>query len=421
MNQRFSISLACLVLAGCQSLYQHDDEPFDRFKAIEGVNTPVFQQKGHEQENFYDYDKRVEAYLEQRLKPAYDASGGLYFQNELSLQEKIKESSPREIMPICKSDERPLGILMFHGLFKDSRDLYQVAAHIHAKRPCTWIRMPLMMGHGSVPGDTLFINAIEDWYEPSKRLYDDFVNEPGVQSVALAGFSTGTLLATHIAQNAKKNNEVMPSSLVLMALPLRMQNEYKFQIVQWLQYLKPYMGQGKDDYPWVYDSATYSVITEFNALRQAVLANNQSLDVPTLLFWVQDDDVIDIYKTTNQACTMFSSLNATIYHTNDIPTLNDCDEKYVSLVPEKVSESIQSYSHSSMVNPLDDAWYDDDVYFCDGDMIDIYGNTNGMACHEIKSFTKSGTMDVENAMIHLLKNPHFDEMIDEMVDHLNAV
>ena len=132
------ISLACLVLAGCQSLYQHDDEPFDRFKAIEGVNTPVFQQKGHEQENFYDYDKRVEAYLKQRLKPAYDLSGGLYFQMSC-LQEKIKESSPREIMPICKSDERPLGILMFHGLFKDSRDLYQVAAHIHAKRPCTWI------------------------------------------------------------------------------------------------------------------------------------------------------------------------------------------------------------------------------------------------------------------------------------------
>ena len=423
MFRCFALSITCLVLAGCQSLFQHENKPFDRYKALEGVNTPVFQQQGFEQESFYDYDQRVETYLERRLKPAFDSSDGFYYQNKLSLEEKIRESSPREIKPICKAGERPLGILMFHGLFKDARDLYQIAAHVHAKRPCTWIRMPLMMGHGSVPGDTLFIDAIEDWYQPSKRLYDDFVQEPDVDSVVLAGFSTGALLAVHIAQNAKMNNDRMPASLLLLSLPLRMQQEFRLNTARWLQYWTPYIYQGKDDFPWLYDSSTYSIFAQFNALRQAVLHDNQIIDVSTYAFWVQDDDVIDIRETTKHACTMFPSLNATIYYTgNAVPTIpNNCDSKHISFMPSKVDDTIQSYSHTAIVNPMDDHWYDDEVYFCDNGFMDIYGSTYDRACHEIKIFIKSATMDVENGMIHLLKNPHFDEMIDEMVDHLSGV
>ncbi|MGC6404561.1 MAG: serine aminopeptidase domain-containing protein [Candidatus Comchoanobacterales bacterium] len=420
-----AIVLLASIFQGCHSLEQKKDEPFDRFAFSSEKTFPTFRESGFPSESFESYDQRVQSYIKSRVGPWYESLGKSPYYNKLSLADKIKYSSPRELKPICLPNQQPKGMILFHGLFKDANDLFQIASHIHQQEPCTWILMPLMAGHGTVPGDTIHLDAKTDWYLPAKRLLHYVQQEQNLSSITLLGYSAGGAIVMALADQFNQSSPEQdkqhhqPHKVILLSPALKVQQPFLLKATTIVRHFLTYGGKGDDDFSFSYDSYTYDIYAEFDgllSLMDDVLKNSPPMQAQ--VFIDIQDKTVDAEKTINYICEHSERTEGLVF-ASEGHALNFENCKGHNIITEPYLDGFEAYGHINLINPLDDPWYTTDAFYCYDGFLDLYGKQFDTHCDELMTWTKSHSFDYDDKKLMSLRNPHFDRMIRSMLEFMN--
>lgn len=373
-------------------------------------------QKG---DKFIDYQNKVRNYMRKRLKPLYKNGKSPYIGN-LTLEQKVKLSSPLEFKPQkCKPNQKPTGLLMMHGLKKDSYNLSHVAQSIRKNHPCSLIRLPLLTGHGTVPGDSLSV-SYKDWIKLSQLAVNSFEGE--VNGLYLVGYSTGGALAVKLLELLKNNKaRIKIKGVILFSPGFKSTNKFSF-LAPVLPYFKNYMIKPNPHHPFRYSTVSYNLYKQVYNLMNS-LSNDIISDIPLIVFSSDIDKTVDVNATINYFCKNSSNKNKKLIlfksEKNKSPSLR-CKENIeeIDITKNHSYKKIHSFSHANIVNPPYDKYFNHTTYYCGNkENLNKLGKLklNQRDClNFLKEATFSYEHDAENKILRSTINPLFDEMINKI-------
>ncbi len=231
------------------------------------------------------------------------------FGDDYSFDDVVNRISlPYELQPIegsCPADEKPVGILIMHGLFGTPGSMRSLADSLHNAVPCSLIRATLMSGHGTVPADALE-TRYQEWQKMTAYAVHSFTGD--VSDLFLVGFSTGAPLIIDYVQNPDRFNAFKSapqiSGSIFMA-PAFSLPRYD-HLASYLKKLTPYLMIGKDENPYRYESIPVNLGDQVVLLSE-VPDYDQKISFPVMVVMSEDDNVIDFNGVRDYFCRSFTS------------------------------------------------------------------------------------------------------------------
>ncbi|HJN37677.1 MAG TPA: hypothetical protein QF353_02755 [Gammaproteobacteria bacterium] len=221
-----------------------------------------------------------------------------------SLKQIIENIAPFEIPPIPenltkKSKGHRIGFIFFHGLGNTAYDFKIMAAELHKHYPQSLMRAPMYSGHGTVIADSLDV-TFEEW----KKIANYTISSMNdlVDDLFLVGYSTGgALILDYInAHPQKDSSHPKIKGLVLFNPAIAAKNDL-IRFTPYLTLIKPYYDIAADLSPYIYESWTSNLLSEFYQLINN-FANLKPNTIPTLIALSSDDITTDSNETFRYFC-----------------------------------------------------------------------------------------------------------------------
>jgi esterase/lipase len=317
--------------------------------------------------------------------------------NSTQASKIIEANSPFEWRPY-QSERYQRGVLLVHGLFDCPFRMRDMAAHF--LKQGFLVRAILLPGHGTVPGDLLYVHR-NDWLDTLENaitstaaIVDDFY---------LCGFSLGAALSLLKWQQAKNLR-----GMILFAPGLKSRNPKApltkiFRLFTWIsKKAKWYQISKQIDYTKYnshsYNPAyqTYMVMKEASKIRTTV---------PLFFIASEDDETID----TNHVIDFFKQQpnpqNRMILYTKNPSKHHANIEERCSVYPER---NIIDFSHTCIPVSPNNAYLGEH-----GELLDFshYHNEDEQKHKEIRIGAITANNLLHFTMQRLSYNPDFDHMV----------
>ena len=239
----------------------------------------------------------------------------------------IEANAPFEWRPYS-SDRYERGILLVHGLYDCPSSLRDIGAHF--LKQGYLVRSILLPGHGTVPGDLLYIHR-KDWLDTvvnaiasTSAIVDDFY---------IAAFSLGGALSLLESQKAKNLRAMM---LIAPGLKPRYRKAHLvkiFRLFTWISKKAKWYQISKQTNYTKYNSHSYNPAYQAYELMQA--AAKVRTDIPLFFVVSDDDETIDTDYTLRYFEQQTNPHNQMILYTkNPIADKNPRIEQRSSVYPE---------------------------------------------------------------------------------------
>lgn len=340
----------------------------------------------------------------------------------------INANSPSEWIPENPEAINPKtgrihnGILLIHGLLDSASSLKSIADHF--KKLNFLVRVLLLPGHGTRPGDLLNIHYSE-WLKATQFGIDSFSDE--VDNLYLAGFSTGGSIAIHHAlHDPRINGLYLFSPAIKIALYKTILNA-SIKIVRdlltrifprfhWL-IIKP-----DNDYA-KYESLTFNAGVQLYYLSKNIrtLWQRKKLTIPVFIGVSLDDEVVNQYTTLKFFLTTTNPCNRLIVYTTHSLTFDD--PRIIVINSAIPKQRIVNFSHICVAVAPNHPHYGQ--Y---GDYHPFYNPIKVYGCWFKNNATQEihyGAINFKNvrhySMARLSYNPYFSEMTKSMDEFLKSI
>lgn len=321
----------------------------------------------------------------------------------------------------CGTASDDKGLFLVHGL-GDSPYFFRELAAILCKKGLR-VRVMLLPGHGSKPGDMLSV-SYEQWQSETDFQLEQFSSS--VEQLYVGGFSTGANLTTISAFDRNDINGIIHFS------PAFKSRFFVSKLAPYIDTLYPWPNVEAEDNPSRYNS---TAMPGFAAYQESVNAlarrfdgsggGKTSFDVPVLMVVAEKDSVVDTQHvakrfkenfTNDKKCLLWQGEDAPDVFV-DNPLMSGPLLMQSMLLPEK---RISAASHMSSLFSEANSLYGTQSPFriCDNGQ----GSELEARCKEDKTgenvwYGPWGYEDDDASRVYarLTYNPYFDVMIDNIV------
>lgn len=332
----------------------------------------------------------------------------------------VEANSPFEWKPSaekCKAMNRPKiknGILLVHGL-SDSPFLMRDLGRQFLAR-CFLVRSVLLPGHGTVPGDLLAVEN-EEWIKAVAYGIESFRNQ--VESLYLAGFSTGGTLSVYHALN-----EAPVKGLLLFAPGIKIKSNLGFmanwhKAISWSAEQKKWIDIAKDEDYSKYESFTFNAADQIYLLTQELeeLLQKRKVKVPMFVAISEDDTTVDAGDAVRFFKSQKHPHSRMILYTNRKGDGKNPDKRIVRRASRHPAESVLNYSHTAIPTAPENPHYgrNGDYKNC---MHYLEQPEKWKACKAAGVGTFIGELTDENlekhTLVRLTYNPDFHNMMSDI-------
>ena len=261
----------------------------------------------------------------------------------------IDANAPFELQP--KTPDGKNGVLLVHGLYDSPYSLRALAHHFQQQN--FLVRVLLLPGHGSVPGDLLDV-TYQDWIDAVHFGVNSFSDR--VENVYYVGFSTGGTLGIYLAQQ-----QLPLKGLILFAPAIKIKSPL-VRLSTFSRYWRclgaksQWYTQAQDQDYSRYESITFNSIEQIYRLTQLIRENNRQQKINSAILSISsaDDEVINHNTVLRFMRQQNHPENRTLVYTkNTTQTPQQCMLRN-SHYP---NENIVDFSHQSLLIPPEDSHY----------------------------------------------------------------
>ncbi|RFC33237.1 MAG: Esterase/lipase [Candidatus Nitrotoga sp. SPKER] len=280
--------------------------------------------------------------------------------NKAELEKVVNGNAPFELKPAdsCpKGSEKPYrrGILLTHGLTDAPYSMHVLASFFQEN--CFRVMAILLPGHGTQPGDLLDVTW-QEWAKAEAYGTDKLAAE--VDEVYLGGLSTGGTLSVYQALGDSRVRGLFLFSPALKITPMAsLATVHK--IYSWLIPSAKWVDIMPDKAIYKYESFPNNAAAQIYALIQEVQAqlHKRAVNIPVFTAASQDDTTVYTSATLDFMVHAPHASNKLVLYTTDTTKVppNIPVEKLELINSVFPEQKILSAAHTSMILPLDDAYY----------------------------------------------------------------
>ena len=324
----------------------------------------------------------------------------------------------------CGISVNDKGLFLVHGLGDSPYFCRELAATLCEKG--LRVRVMLLPGHGSKPGDMLSV-SYEQWQAETDFQLEQFAST--VEQLYVGGFSTGANLTTISAFDRNDINGMIHFS------PAFKSRFFVSKLAPYIDTLYPWPNVEAEDNPSRYNS---TAMPGFAAYQESVNAlarrfdngngNKTSLDVPVLMVLAEKDSVVDTQHvaqrfkenfTNDKKCLLWQGEEAPDVFIDNPSMSGQLLMQSMNLPEERISAA----SHMSSLFSARNSLYGTQSTFkiCDNGQ----GSESEARCKEGKEGKEGKDLwygpwgyddeDANRVYARLTYNPYFDAMIDKIV------
>ncbi len=271
----------------------------------------------------------------------------------------IEAVSPFELKPAseCIFDvdadgKYEKGILLVHGL-SDSPYLVRPIGEYFQSR-CFLVRSILLPGHGTVPGDLLYVSD-EEWIKAID--YGLRSIKGAAQNVYIGGYSTGGTLALY---EGFRHNEI--KAIILFSPAIGFKNSYTGPALRVYQYMKRWLEGRRDDLDFAkYETFATSAVVELAEImdkNKAEAEKTGKLKTPVFAALSYEDISVSAKKTIRFFSKYFASPESRmILYAKNPESLRFDDSRIKIIKSRNLRGRILDFAHVSIPIPPDDSHY----------------------------------------------------------------
>lgn len=326
----------------------------------------------------------------------------------------IDANSPKEFIPESGSC---VGILLIHGLFDSPHVMHSLFEHFSSQG--YHVRVHLLPGHGTRPGDLLDVN-IHDFIESSRFAIRDF--KKFVEKLIVVGFSTGAGLGIY---HALKKEPL--DGLITFAPAIRIKNRMAFatnwhRVVSWRYHRAKWFQITHDEDYAKYQSIPFNAVYQVYRLTQLIekLEKKTSIRIPQFLLISADDEVVDptlaIQFHRRHAVPGSRIIQ---YRTHIFPDMHDIQQRCSHFPGERILD----FSHGCMMVSPSHPHYGRHGDFTD--MLHYQLSWGEKYKPPVFDNFYSGAITIEKLEKYTFKrltyNPGFSDMVRELEDFIQNI
>lgn len=340
----------------------------------------------------------------------------VFFATDPSQQEQELNAVAPFVLPLPKHCSKPSkGILLVHGLLDSANALKDIGASL--AQACYLVYGLLLPGHGTRPAD-LIRTTKDEWLEAVRFGVRALTTK--VDDVSLIGFSLGGALSTQVTWEDQKVRR-----LILIAPALDVTFPTLSRLASWYRYLSDWVDVDPPYLAVRYQSMPTQAVAETSALTRNLHKNlaAKGITQPVFLILSADDFIID----ASRALTRFSDhmpnpkSQAWVYGRllNTPP-----DSRVTQIDVFDPVEKVLNFSHVNLTYHPENPFFGKNGRYREcGRYIGIISSSDVDACERSVSNWKGEIATNGSAykpFERLSYNPHFDEMMKEMLQYLNS-
>lgn len=330
---------------------------------------------------------------------------------------------PFELKPPEDCDPaRNRGVLLFHGLTDSPFSLRDMAVRL--ARHCQTVRVMLLPGHATVPGD-LSVVTLEEWRLSVDRAVGAFRQQyPGM---LLGGYSLGGALAVDYVY---RHPQTPVQGLVLVAPALELDSGalWALPVLKSLSHWLPrlaWLEVHSDENPVKYESFPVNAAWQMARLATDLRSYPSGVMVPVWSALTADDATINATASLAQLCQIAgnSGNSRLLWYGHQAPEAG-CQ----AVVAEKPVGDVLDYSHLALPFSPDNPVYGKKPLYYNCVHYPAYGLQWRM-CKGLESLAGQvpalGEITRRNLQLPVLRrltyNPAFESMTDDLLRFLDAL